>query len=191
MRTALLQVAEDFLSTLVFVILLILTNSVLIAVGVAMIIAVAQLAVIKLRRRDIPIMVWFSCGLVIVLGATSLALNDPRYVMIKPTIGHFAIGTIMLRRGWLIRYMPPIVQENLSQGVIVAAGYAWAGLIFALGVINFYVATSFSVEIWAWWITAGSFGAKVLGIAIHYVVFRTLVVRNLRLASSGSHPSTP
>src|SRR5262249_15149245 len=137
----------------------------------------------KVRGRDIPIMVWFSCGLVIVLGGTSLVLNDPRYVMIKPSIGHFAIATVMLRRGWLLRYMPPIVLENVSQGVIVAAGYAWSGLIFTLGLINFYIATSFSVEIWAWWITVGSIGAKALGIAVHYVVFRALVVRKMRLAS--------
>src|SRR5262245_18265594 len=148
-----------------------------------MVIAVAQLTALKLRKRDIPIMVWFSCGLVIVLGATSLALNDARYVMVKPSIGQFAVATAMMRRGWLFRYMPPIVQENVSQGVIVAAGYAWSGLIFTLGLINLYIATSFSVEIWAWWITVGSIGAKALGIAVHYVVFRTLVARNLRLAS--------
>lgn len=190
MRAALFQVIEDFLSTLVFVFVLILTNSVYIAVGVAMTIAVAQLAVVKLRGRTVPVMQWFSCGLVIVLGAASVALDDPRYVMIKPTIGHFAIAAVMLRRGWLIRYMPPIAQENLSQRVIVAAGYAWASLIFALGVINFYIATELGVEIWAWWISVGSIGAKVLGGAIHYVVFRTLIVRNMRLAASGTHPST-
>ena len=186
MRGALFQVVEDFLTILVFVIVLIATGNVFIAVGLAMIIAIAQLVVTKLRGRDIPIMVWFSCGLLIVLGGASLALNDPRYVMIKPSIGHFAIATIMLRRGWLIRYMPPIVQENLAAGTIVAAGYAWAGLIFTLGIINFYIATTFSVEIWAWWATVGSVGAKVLGIAITYVVFRALVVRNLRLTSSGT-----
>jgi intracellular septation protein len=186
MRTALLQVVEDFLTTLIFVAFLILTGNVYLAVGVAMAIAVVQLGAVKIRGRDIPIMQWCSCGLVLVLGAASLALEDPRYVMIKPTIGHFAVATIMLRRGWLGRYMPPIVQENVSQAVIVTAGYVWAGLIYSLGIINFHIATSYSVEIWAWWIAVGSIGAKVLGVAITYVVFRTLVVRSLRVAASGT-----
>jgi intracellular septation protein len=186
MRAALLQVLEDFLTTLVFVVVLLLTNSVYIAVGVAMAIAIAQLAAAWLKGRSVSIMQWFSCGLVIVLGSASLALDDPRYVMIKPTIGHFAIAAIMLRRGWVGRYMPLIVKENASEWVIVTAGYMWSGFIFTLGIINFYIATSFSVEIWAWWISVGSIGAKVLGVAIHYVVFRTMVVRNMRLASPGT-----
>lgn len=191
MRTALFQVVEDFLSTLVFVFAYVFTDSIYIAVGVAMAIAVVQFAVIRLQGRAVAAMQAFSWGLVVILGTASIALDDPRYVMIKPTIGHFAIATIMLRRGWLGRYMPPVVKENVSERAIVATGYAWAVGIFALGVINFYVAVSFSVEIWAWWISVGSIGTKVLGVVLQYVVFRTLVVRNLRMGSSGTHPSKP
>ena len=58
--------------------------------------------------------------------------NDPRFVLAKPAIAHFAIGAIMLKRGWMLRYMPPIVTETIPEYVTVA-GYAWAALMFALG----------------------------------------------------------
>jgi intracellular septation protein len=60
---------------------------------------------------------------------------------------------------------------------------------FALGVINLYIAVSFTIEIWGWWISIGSIGIKILGVTIQYVVFRTLVVRNMRLAATGTGPS--
>ena len=77
-------------------------------------------------------MTWASLGLVIVLGGATLLTHDPRFVLAKPAIGHFAIGVIMLKRGWMLRYMPPIVTENIPEYVTVA-GYAWAALMFVLG----------------------------------------------------------
>ncbi|MFX8453456.1 septation protein IspZ, partial [Acinetobacter baumannii] len=74
---------------------------------------------------------WASLGLVVVLGGATLLTHDPRFVLAKPAIGHFAIGLIMLKRGWLLRYLPPIVTENIPEYVTLA-GYAWAGLMFVL-----------------------------------------------------------
>ena len=68
----------------------------------------------------------------IVLGSATLLTNDPRFVLAKPAIAHFAIGAIMLKRGWMLRYMPPIVSETIPEYVTMA-GYAWAALMFALG----------------------------------------------------------
>jgi len=41
------------------------------------------------------------------------------------TIAHFAIGAIMLKRGWMLRYMPPIVAETIAE-YVTFAGYGWA-----------------------------------------------------------------
>ena len=56
----------------------------------------------------------------------------------------------------------------------------------ALGAINIYIATSFSFETWAWWISVGAIGAKVVALLIQFVIFRTLIRRNMRLASAGT-----
>ena len=33
--------------------------------------------------------------------------------MVKPTLVHWAIGAVMLRHGWMTRYLPPIARDNL------------------------------------------------------------------------------
>lgn len=182
MQTALLQLAEDFLTAIVFVVVYLLTDAPYFAVAVAMVVGIGQIALLRLRRRTGDVMQWLSFGLVLVLGSASLALDDPRFVMMKPSAVHFAIAAVMLRRGWLNRYMPPIVSQNVPERVITATGYAWAGLMIALGVVNIYIATSFSIETWAWWISVGAIGAKVVALALQLVIFRILIGRNVRTA---------
>ena len=116
----------------------------------------------------------------VVLGGLSIALDNPRFVMLKPSAAHFAIAAVMLRRDWLARYLPPIVTENVPARIITATGYAWAALMAALGLINIVIATVFSVEFWAWWISVGALGAKIVALAIQFVLFRVLVRRSLR-----------
>lgn len=183
-REALLQVLEDFLTVIVFVVVYLLTDSVFLAASIAMLLAIGQFAYARMRGHGIDTMQWLSWGLVIVLGAASLLLDDPRFVMVKPTVGHVAIAGVMMRRGWMRRYMPPIVKENITDEIIVAAGYAWAAFIFSLGVINLYFAFYSSVEIWGLWMTA-ALAVKVLAVALHIVVFRALVMRSMRLAAAG------
>jgi intracellular septation protein len=104
MRAALIQLANDFLSTIVFLVAYFLTGNLYIAVGVSMAIGVVQLAVLKWQRRHIDIMHWLSLALVLALGGASLVTQDGRFVMAKPSVIHFAIGIVMLRRGWIGRY---------------------------------------------------------------------------------------
>jgi intracellular septation protein len=183
MRTALLQLGEDFLSAIVFLIAYLATNNLMLAVILAVTVGAIQFAVAKVRGRPIELMQWLGFALVIVLGAAALITDDSRFMMVKPSIVHLAIGAIMLRPGWMLRYLPPIVKDNLPEMVLVASGYAWAGLMIALGLINFYVATNYSVQAWAWFITFGAIGAKVVALAIQYVVFRVMITRRLREAS--------
>ena len=80
----------------------------------------------------------------------------------------------MLRRGWMIRYMPQIVLRNVPEPTLVAAGYAWAALLAALGLTNLFIALRFDVITWAWFISVGSVGAKLAAFALQYGVFRAI-----------------
>jgi intracellular septation protein A len=55
--------------------------------------------------------------------------------------------------------------------------------VVALGLLNIYVAMSFSIEIWAWWISVGAFGAKIAALIVQFVVFRALVRRNISVVA--------
>lgn len=54
-------------------------------------------------------------GFVIVVGGATLLFATPRLMMLKPSVAHFAVAAIMVRRGWMRRYLPPIVQQRMSR----------------------------------------------------------------------------
>ena len=74
-----------------------------------------QVIYARVKGKQLGYMTWASLALVIVLGSATLLTHDPRFVLAKPAIGHFAIGAIMLKRGWMLRYMPPIVIADHSR----------------------------------------------------------------------------
>jgi len=181
MKDVFARLATDFFSTIVFLALYFITGDVLLATCVAIAGAVAQVVYSRFKGEPLSFMTWASLALVIVLGSATLLTHDPRFVLAKPAIGHFAIGAIMLKRGWLLRYSPPIVTENIPEYVTIA-GYAWAALMFALGAGVIAVASTGDMKLWALYVSVVAIGAKVAAFAVQYVAFRVLVTNRIRAA---------
>jgi intracellular septation protein len=182
MKNVFARLASDFLSTIVFLVVYLLTDNVLLATGVAIAGAIAQVIYSRLKGKPLGFMTYASLALVIVLGSATLLTNDPRFVLAKPAIGHFAIGAIMLKRGWMLRYVPPIVSETIPE-YVTFAGYAWAALLFALGCGTIAVALTGDMKLWTFYVTVVLVGAKLAAFAIQYVAFRILVTNRLRAAA--------
>src|SRR3954464_167464 len=174
MKDVFARLGADFFSTIVFIAIYLATDNVLLATGVAIAGAVAQVVYSRVKGKELGYMTWASLALVIVLGSATLLTHDPRFVLAKPAIGHFAIGLIMLKRGWMLRYMPPIVTENVPEYVTIA-GYAWAALMFVLGAGTIAVAASGDIKLWAFYISVVLIGAKVAAFGVQYLAFRILV----------------
>jgi intracellular septation protein len=102
-------------------------------------------------------------------------------VLAKPSIAHFAIGAIMLKRGWLLRYVPPVVTETIPEYVTLA-GFAWAALMFALGLGTIAVAATGNIALWTIYVSVVAVGAKILAFVLQYVLFRILINQRLRAA---------
>jgi intracellular septation protein len=181
MRDVFARLASDFFSTIVFLTLYLITGNVVLATSVAIAGAVAQVIYSRVKGKPLGFMTYASVGLVIVLGSVTLLTKDPRFVLAKPAIGHFAIGIIMLKRGWMLRYMPPIVTETIPEYVTVT-GYAWAALMFALGAGTIAVASTGDLKLWAFYVSVVLIGAKIAAFAVQYVAFRILVTNRLRAA---------
>jgi intracellular septation protein len=180
MRQALSQLVSDFLSALLFLAVYLALGDVVIAAAVAIAAALVQLGYYKFSGRRIEPMQWMSLGLVVVLSGATMLTQSPRFIMLKPSIAHFAVAAVMLRRGWMLRYLPEIARENLPEGVPVAAGYAWAALLAAIGLANIGIALYADFATWAWFISVAAVGIKIAAFLLQYAVFRTLVRRNLR-----------
>lgn len=182
MKDVFARLGADFFSTILFIAIYFISNDVLLATGVAIAGAIAQVIYSRIKGKELGYMTWASLALVIVLGGATLLTHDPRFVLAKPAIGHFAIGIIMLKRGWMLRYMPPIVTQTVPE-YVTFAGYAWAALCFALGAGTIGVAMTGDMTLWAYYVTFVLVGAKIAAFAIQYVAFRVLVGGRIRAAA--------
>jgi intracellular septation protein len=182
MKDAFARLAQDFFSTIVFLAIYLITDNVVLATSVAIAGAVAQVIYSRVKGEPLSFMTWASLGLVIVLGSATLLTHDPRFVLAKPAIGHFAVGMIMLKRGWLLRYLPPIVTENIPEYVTVA-GYAWAALMFVLGFGTIAVAATGDMKLWTIYVSVVLIGAKIAAFAVQYVAFRIVITQRMRAAA--------
>lgn len=182
MKDVFARLVTDFLSTILFVAIYLITDNVLLATGVAIAGAVAQVIYARVKGKPLGFMTYASLALVIVLGSVTLLTNDPRFVLAKPAIGHFAIGAIMLKRGWLLRYLPPIVTETIPE-YVTFAGYAWAALMFVLGCGTIAVASTGDMKLWTFYVTVVLVGAKIAAFAIQYVAFRIVITNRIRAAA--------
>jgi intracellular septation protein A len=178
MKDALLRLATDFLSTIVFLVIYLLTDNIVLATSVAIAGATGQVIHALIKGKPLGFMTYASLGLVIVLGSATLLTNDPRFVLAKPSIAHFAVGAIMLKRGWMLRYVPPIVSETIPEYVTIA-GYAWAALMFVLGAGTIAVAATGDLRLWTIYVSIVMIAAKVLAFAVQYIVFRIIVTNRL------------
>lgn len=181
MKNVFAKLASDFFSTIVFLAVYLITDNVLLATGVAIAGAIAQVIYARIKGEQLGFMTYASLALVIVLGSATLLTNDPRFVLAKPAIAHFAIGAIMLKRGWMLRYMPPIVAETIPE-YVTFAGCAWAALMFALGCGTIAIAMTGDMKLWAFYVSVVLLGAKLAAFAIQYVAFRILVTSRIRAA---------
>ena len=182
MQNVFARLATDFFSTIVFLVVYLTTDNIVLATGVAIAGAIGQVLWSRIKGRELGYMTWASLGLVIVLGSATILTNDPRFVLAKPAIGHFAIGAIMLKRGWMLRYMPPIVAETVPEYVTLA-GFAWAALMFALGAGTIAVAMTGDMKLWTFYVTVVLVGAKIAAFAVQYGAFRLLVGSRIRAAA--------
>ncbi|WP_061026189.1 septation protein IspZ [Bradyrhizobium sp. CCH5-F6] len=182
MKDVFSRLASDLFSAILFLVVYLITDNVILATSVAIAGAFAQVVYARIKGQQLNYMTYASLALVVGLGAITLLTNDPRFMLAKPAIAHFAIGLIMLKRGWMLRYMPPIVTETVPE-YVTAAGYAWAVLMFVIGFGMIAVASTGDLKLWAFYLTVVAGGGKILAFALQYVVLRLIVTSRRRAAA--------
>jgi intracellular septation protein A len=166
---------SDFFSTLVYVALLALHVDVRLAIAGAMVVGVGQVIVMRLRGQPIPTLQWAALGLVVVFGGVSILTQDPRYLMAKPSIIYPAIAVVMLKPGWMNRYMPPD-GVGLAEDLMFVFGYVWAGLMALTAVANLIVAVWFTPD-WPLFAAVFPLASKVALFAVQFTIVRAVARR--------------
>ena len=163
----------DMAATLFFLALYLLTNNVALSVVLGMALGMAQIGWQLARRKPIDTMQWMSLFLVLGAGIVTLITHDPRFIMIKPSVIYVIVGVVMLKRGWINRYLPPIAIE-LVPDIAVILGYAWSGLMFFSAALNLIAALNFSVVTWSVTMSIWGIASKAAMFLMGYAVMRTI-----------------
>jgi intracellular septation protein len=179
----------DFASTLCFLAVYLATHNVLLAVVLGVALAFAQIGWRFIRRDPIDTMQWMSFFLVVASGTATMLTNDPRFVMVKPSIIYAIVGVVMLKPGWMNRYLPPIARE-LVPDVAVTFGFVWAGLMFASAALNLIVVANFSVAAWATIMSVYGPVSKLALFAIQYATMRAVAIRRRRAGAAVATPQS-
>jgi intracellular septation protein A len=169
---------QDLLPTVVFAVLVALKVDLAICTAVAMAISIGHIGFFALTKRPIAPLQWASLGLVIVFGTAGILTHDARFLMVKPSLIYVIVGAVMLKRGWMLRYLPP-VSEGRGAGAMIVFGYVWAGLMFLTAAANLVTAIWFA-PYWPAFLAIFPMTSKIVLFAIHYVTVRHIAMREVR-----------
>lgn len=187
MRTLLYAIGPmlfDSLGVIVFALLLAIGAGITVATVAGITVALAVVGYELARGRKVAALQWISLASVLLAAAATLFTGDPRFVMAKPTIVYLIVGSVMLRKGWLNRYIEP-GHLALVGDVMDRFGFIWAAVMFASAALNLIVAAFFT----AWWpLFIGIFPlASKFGLfAIHIAVVHFIGQARLRRRANGA-----
>jgi intracellular septation protein len=169
----------DLASTILFVAVFLLTHNTFLAIGLGMTLGLAQIGTQLVRRKPIDMMEWLSLFLVVAAGTATLLTDDPRYVLFKPSVIYVIVGVVMLKPGWMNRYLPEIARSVVPD-VAAVVGFLWAGLMFASAVVNAFVALTFNVATWALVMPIFGIISKTVMFLIGFAAMRFIGRRRVR-----------
>lgn len=139
---------------------------VLMATVVVVVATMLQVAWLKARGRKVDLMLWVSLVLVVVLGGLTVWLHSDTFIKWKPTLLYWAmgialwVGQSLLGRNLLRLLMGE--QLTLPDAVWRRLNLAWIAFFAAMGMLNLWVAYSFSTDAWVNFKLFGSLGLMLV-----------------------------
>lgn len=164
--------AMDLASTILFLVVYLATDQLMVAVGLGMALGVAQIGWQYARKQPIGSLQLLSVVLVLASGAATFLTHDPTFVMLKPSVIYCVVGLVMLRRGWMNRYLP----ERAAPVADVATvfGYVWAAMMFGSAALNIALALTLDAKSWAAAMSAWGLFSKIGLFLIQYATMTAI-----------------
>lgn len=139
---------------------------VLLATVVVIVATLLQVLWLKLRGRKIDTMLWVSLALVVVLGGATIYFHSETFIKWKPSVLYWAMGLSF----WLgpLLFGKNVLRLLLGEQLELPArvwhrlNFAWVAFFGLMGLLNLWVAYSFSTEIWVNFKLFGAVGLTLL-----------------------------
>ncbi len=141
-----------------------------VATAVAIAATFVQIGWLWYRGRKIDNMLWVSLGLIVFFGGATLLLHDEAFIKWKPSVLYWLFATVLLIselvfRKNLIKAMMG-KQMKLPEIVWRKLLLSWSGFFAVMGMLNLYVALSFSTDTWVNFKLFGGMGLMLLFIVL-------------------------
>jgi len=147
----------------------------------------AQVTWLKLAGRKVDLMLWISLALVVVLGGLTVWFHSETFIKWKPSVLYWAMGSALwvsqavfgknLLRTLLGQQiqLPPAIWHRLN--------FAWIAFFAAMGLLNLWVAYSFTTSTW---VNFKLFGG--LGLMLAFTVAQGLYLSRYLKDDSAQEP---
>ncbi|TAI62684.1 septation protein IspZ [Bradyrhizobium sp. Leo170] len=169
----------DLASTIFFLVLYLLTQNMALSVVLGSALGVIQIVIQIIRQRPVHSMEWLSLFLVVAAGSATIVTDDPRFVLFKPSVIYVIVGIVMLKAGWMVRYLPAVAKA-VSSDVAIVVGYSWAALMFMSAAVNALVAIACTVQTWAMIMPIFGLISKVAIFVGGFLAIRLTTIRRIR-----------
>ncbi|MGB7481057.1 MAG: septation protein A [Burkholderiaceae bacterium] len=148
---------------------------ILLATAVAIVATVAQIGYLLLRSRRVDPMLWVSLAIIGVFGGATIYFHNETFIKWKPTVLYWCFAAALFASQFLfgknlIRAMME-KQIALPDATWQRLGLAWMAFFAVMGILNLYVAFSFST---AAWVNFKLFGG--MGLMFAFVVAQSLML---------------
>jgi intracellular septation protein A len=170
----------DMASTFLFLAVYGATKNIPAAAAAGVALGVAQVGWELAHKKPVETMQWMSLFLVVASSIATLLTQDPRFVMFKASAIYAILGVVMLKPGWMNRYLPAVALEVVPD---LAFGFVWAGLMFTSAVVNIVSAMSLGMVAWMGFMATWGLVTKAAMFAIQYATMRFIGTRRRRAAT--------
>lgn len=156
----------DLFPVVLFVSTYMVTESIYVATAVIIPATIAQVIYARLRHGKVDKMLWASLVLIVVMGGLTLALQDKRFIMWKPTLLYWLFAAVLAIAPLVsgTNVIKAILGKELSapDRVWSRLNASWVAFFAAMGALNLYVAYSFSEAFWVQFKLWGGLGLMLL-----------------------------
>ena len=157
-----MKILSDLLAVILFFATYALTKNIVWATAVALVIGVLQAAFTWIRHKKLDTMQWVSLALIVVFGGATILLHDARFIMWKPTL-LFWVGALVLLASHLMgkNGLKAMMGKEITlpEGVWRKLTFAWLAFLVLMGLVNLFVAYTFTE---AQWVNYKLFGSTAL-----------------------------
>ena len=173
----------DMASMVVFLVVVWLTDNLYWSAAIGMAFGVAQVGWQLVRHRPIEALQWLSLVQILAAGTATILTDNATIMMLKPSVLSVILGVVMLKRGWMNRYISPAT-AHLVGDIATRFGFAWAWLMFFTAALNIALALTLDTKTWSVVMSSWGLGSNIVLFLLQYAVMDWIARRRTAAAKT-------